>query len=236
MRKIIFSISFIFVLFIFTPKVMAENTLKETKVEREAIKASVEATRQQINEERKTALTALKEEKKASMEGLKEQVKEVKEAFQDKRVQMIVNFTVLKLEAMIVRLDNIIKRFESRIEKIATVRDVTAARSQLALGKSNLQEAQKSLVTLKTMVATPPATGDFKSFFAALKEQINKVKTYLTETHKALKMGITAIGEKVPNLTPKATDSAQTVLPSPTVTTAVIMTITPVPTTGGSAQ
>lgn len=148
------------------------------------------------------------EEKKEAMEEKKDMVKERITEKKQLRIQTITQLMLRRFNAAIVRLENIISRFETRIQQIALNRDTTNAAAQLALAKSHLEMAKAVLAEVETMVEALAEAEDMKTAVVGLREKVREFKTHLMETHKALRLGVTSL-------------KSASVSPTPTVAAAV---------------
>lgn len=159
-------------------------------------------------------------------EGMQEKNQEMKIERNMVRIQTITRFMLQRFNAAIARLENIISRFESRIQKITLNRDTTNAASQLALAKSNVELAKSSLVEIETIVEGLSTSTDLKADALTLKEKVKEMKTYLVEAHKALQLGVTSLRNASISSTP--TGSVE-VLPTGEVSPTIEVVVTQAP-------
>ena len=230
MRKIVvFFPFFVIILFVLTSVVYAvqDGSTAGEQLENKLInKEEQKSVREEKEIEAKTRIQEAQAEKKATIEALREQRQELKQEKTEDRLTVIVQFTIRKIEAAIIRLENIIERFSSRMDKIGEKRDVTAAKAQLNLAKNNLSKAKTALETLKTVFDSFAESEDLKTTFMAFRDQVKEIKKYLTETHKALKMGIAGLKVQTTGVVTPAATLQPTVQPTVILSPTVVPTIT----------
>jgi chromosome segregation ATPase len=164
-------------------KDMMEGNKEELEAGREAIKNA-------SPEDRPALLEAQKEKREAFRGEFKEKTKEIIEA----RVHFAANL----YQMVIVRLEQIADRLDSRIEKL------TAEGKDMTNAESAVDEARKHIANAKTaaeeITVVLESLTDKSGFFEENKEKIAEIRSELKLAHQSLKKAVEAIKAVMPKV------------------------------------
>jgi hypothetical protein len=135
---------------------------------------------------------------KASLgQKLKAEAHTDKAAFRADLAKMRINQTVRIMTATVDRLEKIITRIDSRIEKVRTAGgDTTNAESSVSLAQTNLDDARAKIAAMQNLdgtLSTSTATSTGESIFSNVKTAAKAVKASLTSAKENLVAALSSL-------------------------------------------
>ncbi|KKP56434.1 MAG: hypothetical protein UR80_C0003G0012 [Parcubacteria group bacterium GW2011_GWB1_35_5] len=191
-----------------------ETIKDEIEAKKEALEQEMEQNREEIKnrvEERKEGLKnkieERREELKQNLEQKREEIKNrVEERRQNttdqitERVNKFISKIIERFSTAANRLDILVIRIESRIEKIeARDIDVTEANDLLVIAKTKIETAKTSISLIALPEIIDPAASTTAS---AIKEAFETTKTQIEQAKKDLKAAHAALVEVIKSLKP----------------------------------
>ena len=180
-----------------------KNARQDFKAEREDIKNSSSTKGEKagaIIDARKDLREDVKDRNQEAREKIKDERQNIKDQREERRREIAKKHfeqVVARMTAHIERLEKLATRIETRIGKIeATGRDMTKAKSNLAIGKTKIDSAKSALVSFKTsglstvdsLASTTP-----NNLLKSLKDSADVVEKLIREAHQALVDAVNSI-------------------------------------------
>lgn len=114
------------------------------------------------------------------------------------RITNLTSNVETRMRAAIERMNNIIGRLESRIEKLnAQGIDTSEAVKSLEFAKTSLENADKTLLPLGTLVNLTITSETPKDSFVAVRNQFGIVKSSIQEAHANLRQSVALLKEAI---------------------------------------
>ena len=182
---------------------LAESNYSDTEAAREASEYNAEQKRETIKDEIEAKKEALEQEMEQNREEIKNRVEERRQNTTDQiteRVNKFISKIIERFSTAANRLDILVIRIESRIEKIeARDIDVTEANDLLVIAKTKIETAKTSISLIALPEIIDPAASTTAS---AIKEAFETTKTQIEQAKKDLKAAHAALVEVIKSLKP----------------------------------
>src|SRR3989344_4298661 len=191
-----------------------ETIRDEIETKREALKQEMEQKREEIKnrteEERESLKNRIEERREELKQNLEERREELKNEIEERkqnatdkiteRVNQFVTKIIERFNTAANRLDILVIRIESRIEKIeARDIDTTEAKGLLVIAKEKIDTAKTSI----SLITLPEITEDTASTTASsIKKAFETTKIQIEQAKKDLKAAHTALVDVINSLKP----------------------------------
>jgi len=192
----------------------SEQIRKTTEENVRDIKREVEQKREEIKnrvgEEKEVLKNRIEERREELKQNLEQKREEIKNRVEERRqnatdqiterVNKFISKIIERFSTAVNRLDILVIRIESRIEKIeARDIDVTEANDLLVIAKNKIETAKTSISLIALPEIIDPAASTTAS---AIKEAFETTKTQIEQAKKDLKAAHTALVEVIKSLKP----------------------------------
>ena len=147
-------------------------------------------TREQIQQERADLINRIKEEKASTTAGIKNQI----ENMAQERVAQQKNSIIKEFGNMMLALNSLVIRTNSRITKIASEGvDMSSSTALLNMAKSKVASAQIEVDALDNLVSQIASTTTPKALKTQIKTQSEKAKTAIKSAKKSISDAISSV-------------------------------------------
>jgi hypothetical protein len=179
----------------------AQETRIETEAARLEARTEIEEQRAITLEEREVAIEATRASTSAEREAKREEMTEQKEerraALSERSSERIINLAANvsnRMDAAGTRIQDIIIRLESRIEKLeAAGLDVSEAKDALQSAQISLNAAVNNLTTIDVTVQAAVSSADPRSNWTSVKAAYQNIREQLRTAHTEIKASVQAL-------------------------------------------
>tara|TARA_B100000508_G_scaffold134553_1_gene125396 strand:- start:429 stop:1169 length:741 start_codon:yes stop_codon:yes gene_type:complete len=175
----------------------AAEQMEATRVQMQEQQQAIQERQQEAQENMETRRAEIASTSAAKREGMQERVDERRAQLQERAQTRITNLAANvsnRMDAMIERLQNIIDRIDSRIDKLQENNvDTSDAEASLASAQLSVDAAAAEIANIDSLVAEVAGSEDVRAAWATLKLQYQTIKDYLKTGHTELRNTVASL-------------------------------------------
>lgn len=175
----------------------ATTTNGQAEAETEMTTATTATRQSDASRNREEMREQATERRDAAQQEMTERRAQLPERAQERVTNLAANMSN-RMDASIGRLQNIIDRLESRIEKVTTAGiDATASTEILNNAQTSLDLARTEIAAIDSSVAAAVSAENARTAWTAVRENFVTIRDYLTQSHQELRATVAALKEAV---------------------------------------